>query len=433
MPVFPCIREVSSNAYIRFGTLPSAETTVALPPSKSIAARQMMIAAYADAPLPQYEEDWCDDLRHLHRAITAVRRGEAVIDVGSSGTALRFIATYICMRAHVKTVLTGSGQLQRRPIAPLVNALASLGCRVRHAGADGHAPLEITPGEICGGEVEVDTSESSQYLSSLLLAAPWTRHGLHIRCTGTAVSTPYSQMTLQMLRAAGAETSTASRDITVSPGRLTPDKRPPESDWSAASYMYETVALHPPGTLRIRMEGLRRPQDTLQGDNAIASIYRQLGVKTTYDDSGATIEKTTWGGTGHFDIYMGDIIDLVPAVAATLCGCRKSFRLYGIAHLRHKESDRLASVSAMLRSLGHAVTAAGDTLESGHYSPPETPATVDAAGDHRIAMAAAPLAIFSPMNIRDAACVDKSFPGYFDRLAQLGYDITLTNIQTDTP
>lgn len=388
----------------------------------------MMIAAYADAPLPQYDDSWCDDLRSLHRAITAVRRGEAVIDAGSSGTALRFIATYICMRAQVKTVLTGSGQLQRRPIAPLVNALAALGCRVRYASADGHAPLEITPGKICGGEVEVDTSESSQYLSSLLLAAPWTRHGLHIRCTGTAVSTPYSQMTLRMLRAAGAEISTAASDITVTPGSLTPDTRPPESDWSAASYMYETVALHPPGTLRIRMEGLRRPQDTLQGDNAIAGIYRQLGVETSYDDSGATIEKTTWGDTEHFDIYMGDIIDLVPTVAATLCGCRKSFRLYGIAHLRHKESDRLATVSAMLRSLGHAVTATGDTLESGHYSPPETAATVDAAGDHRIAMAAAPLALMHPMNIRDAACVDKSFPGYLDRLAQLGYDITLTNI-----
>ena len=419
---------MSSNAYICIGTRPSTDITIALPPSKSIAARQIMIAAYADAPLPQYDNSWCDDLRHLHRAITAIRRGEAVIDVGSSGTALRFIATYICMRAGAKTMLTGSGQLQRRPIAPLVNALASLGCRVRYAGADGHAPLEITPGEICSGEVEVDTSESSQYLSSLLLAAPWTRHGLHIRCTGTAVSTPYSQMTMRMLRAAGAQISTEASDITITPGSLTPDTRPMESDWSAASYMYEAVALHPPGMLRIRMEGLRRPQDTLQGDNAIAGIYRQLGVKTTYDDSGATIEKTTWGGTGHFDIYMGDIIDLVPTVAATLSGCRKPFRLYGISHLRHKESDRLATVSAMLRSLGYSVTASGDTLESGEYSPPENTATVDAPGDHRIAMAAAPLALMHPMNIRDAACVDKSFPGYFNRLAQLGYDITLTDL-----
>lgn len=423
---------MSSNAYIRIGTRPSDEISIALPPSKSIAARQMMIAAYADAPLPPYDDSWCDDLRCLHRAITAVRRGESLIDVSSSGTALRFIASYICMRANAMTVLTGSEQLQRRPIAPLVNALAALGCRVRHAGADGHAPLEITPGEICGGKVEVDTSESSQYLSSLLLAAPWTRHGLHIHCTGTAVSTPYSQMTMKMLRAAGAQICTEARDIIVSPGSLTHDTRPPESDWSAASYMYEAMALRSPGALRIRMEGLRRPQDTLQGDNAIAGIYRQLGVKTTYDDSGATIEKTTWGDTEHFDLYMGGIIDLVPTVAATLSGLRIPFRLYGISHLRHKESNRLATVSAMLRSLGYAVTVTNDTLESGHYSPPENTATVDAAGDHRIAMAAAPLAIFRPMNIRDAACVDKSFPGYFDRLAQLGYGITLTN-KSDTP
>lgn len=361
------------------------DAEIILPASKSIAARQMMLAAYYAHPLPTPGESACADIVNLHRALTAAG---ARIDVGESGTAYRFMASYLA-RTPGKWLLTGRESLLSRPITPLTQALAQLGADIKATVCG----LEINGRELHGGEIRIDASQSSQYVSSLMLLAPTLSKGLTLDIGHRVVSMPYIHMTANLLRQAGVTCRINSDAILVEPTGRVSLPRESEHDWSAASYFLET-ALITGGS--IAMPGLR---PGLQGDAIAGEMWRQLP------------------GTPD----MEDTPDLVPAYAATMCALGREFHITGIGHLRVKESNRLATLSSELRQLGFDVRYDAESL---WWDGSRCPANyrISSHDDHRIVMALAPLAALGqPITIDGADAVNKSFPGFFKQLEKCGY------------
>lgn len=360
---------------------------VMLPVSKSISARQMVLAAHFNNAIPRPDKDACEDLRNLYEALTTK---EERVNVGESGTAYRFILPVLAHR-YGRHLLTGSPRLLQRPVTPLAEALRRLGAKIT-VTPEG---LLIEGGELQGGRVRIDASESSQYVSSLMLLAPTLPGGLIIEMTGQARSLPYIDMTAAILRDAGISVSIDAGRVTVGQTAAITLPRHIERDWSAASCFFEVMALT--GRI-ISMPGLG---GTLQGDSRGARLFAEL----------------------RSSVNMCDVPDLVPAYAATLCGLGKPFNISGIGHLRYKESDRLKSVSGELRKLGYDVRVNEEGLT---WDGTRLTATnrVEGHNDHRIVMSMAPLAaVAGAITINDAGAVAKSFPDYFTQLAKTGYKI----------
>lgn len=378
-----------STLRVTFAETKDAE--IILPESKSIAARQMMLAAYYECPIPTPGESACADIVNLYRALTSTGQR---IDVGESGTAYRFMATYLANTPR-KWLLTGRESLLRRPIRPLTEALTELGADIKVTDYG----LEINGRKLHGGEIWIDASQSSQYVSSLMLLAPTLSKGLTIHIDRQTVSTPYIHMTAKLLRQAGVMCEINREMIFVEPSTEIRLPHTSEHDWSAASYFLETALIT---GATIAMPGL---QTGLQGDAIAEELWHKL--PSTPD--------------------MEDTPDLVPAYAATMCALGRKFHITDIGHLRAKESNRLATLSCELRHLGFDVRYdTGSLWWDGTHFPASY--RISSHDDHRIVMALAPLAALGhPVTIDGADAVNKSFPGFFRQLAKCGYTIEKNN------
>lgn len=380
---------------------------IELPLSKSVVARELLLEALTGRPLPAAGENWCADLRHLRDALYCAGAGASEINVGESGTAMRMLAAYLSYLPG-EWLLTGKRSLLIRPMQPLIESLRRLGADIESC-AEG---LRISGGKLRGGEVSIDASESSQYVSALMLTGAFLPGGLRIHITGRRVSWSYIAMTAEVMRRSGlsADISADHTYIYVSASGHPFATSCSERDWSAASYFFEVAALT--GT-HIPLPGLR---SGLQGDSRAAELFRPLGV----DYTDGILTPAAQIHPAEINIDMGDVPDLVPAYSATLCGLGIPFRISGIGHLRHKESDRLDTLSSELRHVGFHVECDTDTL---HWQGTRCPADrqINSHGDHRIVMAMAPLARIAPLRIAGAEDVAKSFPHYFTELKKCGF------------
>ena len=403
-------------------------TVTRLPLSKSVSARVLVLGALtpgADMPDAAQLAD-CDDIKVLQRAVVE-RQGE--VTAHESGTALRFLTAFFAATEGADVTLTGAHRLCERPIAPLVEALRSLGADIQYAGEEGHAPLRIRGRRLQGGEVNLDARASSQFASALAMVGPTMEKGLRINLGGQIPSMPYLRMTLQMMESRGVDAHTEGYAVMVPKGEYLPVQPESEPDWSAASYWYEIAAVTAGW---VTIPGLKA--QSLQGDSVLQKIGPHFGVVTEFTDEGAELSATP-DIFSRMDMDMSDYPDLVPALAVTASLVGLPYDLTGVGNLRLKESDRLEALRKNLLKLGIVAEVGQDSFSWGGERQPivEMP-EIDPCGDHRIAMAFAAVSVFLPsIIILNAEVVGKSYPGFFDDLRDAGFTIVDADAPMPTP
>jgi 3-phosphoshikimate 1-carboxyvinyltransferase len=339
--------------------------------------------------------------------------------LGNAGTAYRFLTAACCM-GHGVYELDGIERMRQRPIGQLVEALHQLGGQIRYLMTPEYPPLQITAGNIPGGELVMPPTLSSQYISALLQIGPYCEKGLTIRFKGEVTSKPYVAMTVQLMRQFGAEVEIEGdfAAVHVKPGGYKPTDYAVEPDASNASYFLAAAAIIPGSQCTI--EGLGR--HSLQGDVGFADVLHQMGASMAFGDDFITVIAPPSGEKLRgIDIDLNHMPDMAQTLAAVAMFADGDTVIRNVGNLRVKETDRLAALKNELVKLGAKVEIEGDDL---HISPPAngkiTPAAIDTYDDHRMAMSFAVIGLRSPgVVINDPSCVNKTFPDYFDYLAKL--------------
>ena len=319
-----------------------------LPASKSLSNRALILQGLCAAACRLHNLSDCDDTQVMLRAMDTLAgsRTGVSIDIGAAGTAMRFLTAYLAATEGVDVVLTGSERMRHRPIAVLVDALRALGADIDYAEADGFPPLRIRGRHLSGGALSIDGGISSQYISALLMIAPTLSDGLRLSLEGRVTSEPYIRMTLAMMRRFGVESVWQDNVISIMPRPYAATDYTVESDWSAASYWYELIALEGSADDSIELKNLW--QDSLQGDAAVAQYFAELGVDTEYDPSGIRLGRTrvapaavAWNLAGQ--------PDLAQTLVATCCALGVHFDIDGLHTLRIKETSKRLTASRRWR------------------------------------------------------------------------------------
>jgi 3-phosphoshikimate 1-carboxyvinyltransferase len=397
--------------------------TVALPGSKSMTARALVLSAIAVGsstlrrPLRARDTElMAAGLRALGIQVSTVDeerwlvrpnppQGPAHVDVGLAGTIMRF-APAVAGLAHGPVTFDGDPHARSRPLGPLVEALRTIGVRI-DAAPGGGLPLTVHgTGEVAGGEVVIDASASSQFVSGLLLAAPRFTHGITVRHHGPPVpSAPHLRMTVQMLRAAGAGVDDTTPDVwVVEPGRLSGRGWDIEPDLSGAVPFF-AAALVTGGSVTLT----DWPHNSLQPVDTLRTLLRRMGGEVTLGTDGLTVRGT--GVIRGLDADLSDVSELTPVLAALATLADGPSRLYGVGHIRGHETDRLAALAHELDTLGAHVVESPGGLEI--HPRPLHGGTFQTYADHRMAHAAAVIGLVVPgIELDDVGCTSKTLPEF---------------------
>jgi len=404
--------------------------SVSVPGSKSITNRALMLAALSrpengcmltgvlrseDTEVMirclsqlgfRVEENWeANEVRVSARSPRLIPAAAADLFCANSGTSMRFL-TAMAALGHGQYRLDGIARMRERPIEDLLAALRQLGSPAMAELGNGCPPVQIEAKGLTGGSIEMRADISSQFLSAVLMIAPFTKQGIRIRLLGPLVSEPYIAMTLRMLVHWGATASQPEAGVyAVEPG-LTHEvtSYAIEPDASAASYF---LAL--PAILGGKITVLDLPMESLQGDVQFVSLLEQMGCRVKSCSAGITVHG---GPLTGIDTDMNAISDTVMTLAAVACFAHGPTTIRNVAHIRHKETDRIAALAAELRKVGVKIEefADGLTITPG----PMHGATLDTYNDHRMAMSLALLGLKVPgVVIRNPGCVVKTYPEYW--------------------
>ncbi|MDE5611581.1 MAG: 3-phosphoshikimate 1-carboxyvinyltransferase [Odoribacter sp.] len=387
---------------------------VNLPASKSISNRALLIHALANGEWSIENLSDCDDTNTLFRALHS---DSHCFDVGQAGTAMRFLTAFLA-RTSGEWEITGSERMKQRPIGILVEALKHLGAKIEYLEKDGFPPLRISGSLLMGGTLEMPASVSSQYISALMMIAPYMEKGLTLQLTGKIVSGSYIDMTLRIMRHFGAEVTREGASVRVAPIPYKPVPFRVEADWSAASYFYELLAIADHG--EIRLSGLQ--SDSVQGDARQIEVWERLGITTRFAGNEAILTKSRQPQISYLEYDFVEMPDLVQSFAVACCLNDIPFRFSGVETLRIKETDRITALTTELTKLGYLLETDEDNqlLWEGAKNPPNTHPEIHTYHDHRMAMAFAPATLKYPdLVIRNKEVVTKSFPGYWEELNRL--------------
>ena len=400
--------------------------TVALPASKSISNRALIIYALSGGQmLPQNLSD-CDDTEVI---IEALRNMPEVINIKAAGTAMRFMTAFLSVTEGTHT-LTGTERMKHRPIGILVDALRSLGAEITYAGEEGYPPLRITGRKLEGGTLEIAGNVSSQYISALLMIGPALEKGLELRLTGDIISRPYIDLTLWMMGEFGADAEWTSSDtITVRPKPYEQHDYFIESDWSGASYWYEIMALMNGSDAELRLTGLK--DGSKQGDSVVRYIFSLLGVKTVFQSKKSNKPQTvTIKANGRclpkLEYDFVNSPDLAQTFVVTCAAKGIPFQFKGLSTLKIKETDRIEAMKKEMRKLGYVIESRNDSelIWNGETCEPTMEQGIDTYEDHRMALAFAPYALKSgSIIINNPQVVTKSYPSFWAGLAEAGFTV----------
>ena len=400
------------------------QCSVDLPASKSISNRALILHALSGGVQRPMNLSDCDDTAVMIRAL---EQHGAEIDIHAAGTAMRFLTAYLSTQKG-SHLLTGSARMKQRPIRLLVDALRALGADIQYADSEGFPPLLIQGKPLPGQEITLAGSVSSQYISALLMIGPTLPQGLTIHLTGQLISVPYINLTLSLMAHYGASARwTDERTIRVEPGPYQDVPFTVESDWSAASYWYEMMALWQPQTEFpspcIELIGLF-PRSS-QGDSRGADLFAKLGVHTAFTPRG--VELTRLGvPVARMVEDLVDIPDLAQTFVVTCCLMGIPFRFSGLQSLRIKETDRITALQQELHKIGYVVKDEADSILSwnGERCPAEEHPVIATYDDHRMALAFAPAILRLPsLAIAHPEVVSKSYPTYWRHLAAAGFSL----------
>ena len=390
----------------------SVTARIDLPASKSISNRALILNALSYSPYDILNLSDCDDTLVT---LNALDSNDTTFDIGAAGTAMRFLTAFLSKTVG-EWIITGSERMKQRPIKILVDALNSLGAKIEYIEKEGYPPLKIYGCALTGGEIHLNGSVSSQYISALMMIAPFMQSGLKIILDGKIISRPYIEMTIQMMQEFGAEIDLTDNTILIEPQDYTPIEYLVESDWTAASYWYEILSLVGHGN--IFLNGLF--QNSYQGDSCVADIFEQLGIHTTYMSEGVLLTSTKIN-TPSMEYDFTDQPDLAQTLAVTCCLKGVPFIFRGLHSLKIKETDRIAALINELQKLGFIVTEAGEGILTweGELCEPTEKIIIETYEDHRMAMAFTPAAIFQPITIKHPEVVSKSYPNFWKDIEKI--------------
>ena len=408
--------------------------TIEVPGSKSFTNRALLVAALArgDSTLTGalFSDDthyMCTALRKLGIHITENREqatfhvtgngGNIPIQgtelyIGNSGTTSRSLVSYVSL-GHGEFVIDGDEPMRRgRPISALLDALTQLGVSARSQFENGHLPVVVQADGLEGGKTKLDASKSSQFLTSLMLVAPYAKKGIEIEVIGN-LKTPYIDITIAVMEAFGAKV--INRDYRyfhiVGNQQYQPRSYHIEPDASSASYFFAAAAITG-GCVTVK----HLSTSSAQGDAQFVHVLEQMGCQVSVSDAGITVRGRDQ--LKGIDVDMKDISDTALTLAAIAPFADSKVTIRNIEHTRWQETDRIHALVTELRKLGMPVVEHRDGLE---ISPaPITPATIDTYSDHRVAMAFSLIGLKVPgIRINNPECVSKTFPNYFEVLQGL--------------
>ncbi|KGT94269.1 3-phosphoshikimate 1-carboxyvinyltransferase [Erwinia typographi] len=409
--------------------------TVNLPGSKSVSNRALLLAALAKGTTRLTNLLDSDDVRHMLNALKALNvsytlsadrtvcevtgqggplhaDGPTELFLGNAGTAMRPLAAALCLGSN-DIVLTGEPRMKERPIGHLVDALRQGGAEVNYLEQTDYPPLHLKGG-FSGGEVSVDGSVSSQFLTALLMAAPLAPNDTRIVIKGELVSKPYIDITLNLMQTFGVAVKNESYSVFQIAGNqqyVSPGDYLVEGDASSASYFLAAAAIKG-GTVKVTGIG----RNSMQGDIRFADVLEQMGAVIAWGDDYIAC---TRGELNAVDLDMNHIPDAAMTIATAALFAKGTTVMRNIYNWRVKETDRLAAMATELRKVGAEVEEGHDYIR---ITPPETLkfAEIGTYNDHRMAMCFSLVALSAtPVTILDPKCTAKTFPDYFEQLARL--------------
>jgi 3-phosphoshikimate 1-carboxyvinyltransferase len=414
-------------------TEPDLKGSIQLPASKSISNRLLIIKALSSADFSIENLSDSDDTLLLVELLRKIRERAGTssmteLNTSNAGTVMRFLTAYLSMMPG-KWILTGSERMKQRPIGILVDGLKSMGARIDYLSRLGYPPVMIHGTTLKGREIIVDPGISSQFVSALMMIGPKVPGGLTMHLSGTAVSFPYINMTIGLLKDFGIRVIQERSRIIIPETNYIPCNYRVEADWSAAAFWYEAAALS--GHTDMMLEGLQK--ESLQGDSIITDIFRIFNLTTVFNDHGIHLTKSEGPlQENTLKFNFSDHPDIAPPVmtACALLGMHGSFS--GLKSLQIKETDRLTALKNEYEKIGIKA----ETYTTGNLIPAiEIPPSIlnyppglliNTYGDHRMAMTFAPIAILSgEIMIENPGVVTKSYPGFWNDLASVGFEISI--------
>ena len=410
------------DLHIQKSKVKSQKSKIKITGSKSETNRLLLLQAlYPNLILENTSNS--DDSEVMSRALNLelTTHNSQLIDVHHAGTAMRFLTAYFSIQEGKEIVITGSSRMKERPIKILVDALNRLGATIEYEENEGFPPLRIKGKKITQNKVSLPANVSSQYISALLLIAPKLENGLEITLEGSITSVPYIKMTLALLNEIGVETSFVGNKITVCHAELVSASQfTIESDWSSASYWYAIIALSEIGT-QVTLSSYK--ENSLQGDSALAEIYKDFGVETIFKDNSITIHKLNDCQLPSVNYQLNNCPDIAQTIAVTCFGLGIACHLTGLHTLKIKETDRLEALKTELSKLGAIIVVSENSLTLNQSNRILSDIKISTYQDHRMAMAFASLALKVPLIIEDAEVVSKSYPTFWENLKMIGFKI----------
>ncbi|MFX1298198.1 MAG: 3-phosphoshikimate 1-carboxyvinyltransferase [Promethearchaeota archaeon] len=422
---------------------PHLEGQIQAPPSKSYTHRAVIMAALADGTSiitePLIGADTSASINAMRalgteiveegtklviKGNTQLQLPEDIINVENSGTTIRFI-TALAAHVHGKVKLTGDDSIQKRPMGPLLDALNQLGIECWSESKDGTPPIIIKGGNVKGGSISIPGDISSQFISGLLISSPLAHSDVSIQLTTPLKSTPYLAITSEMLQKFGINhTFDKDQRVYKIPGQQT--YRPIEftipGDFSSAAF-FLTAGVILDGSVTISNLDMKNPQ----GDKRIVQILKEIGANISIDSKEKTVTVSK-NSLKPFEIDCADTPDLVPILAVLASFIPGKSKIFNVAHLRIKESDRLHTITTELQKMKVAIEELPDALlingSSDHKG-----AILETYNDHRIAMALiiAALPLKEKTLIKNIECIEVSYPSFLEDLKKVGGKFRVIN------
>lgn len=405
----------------------SQKVTLQLPLSKSISNRHQILGFLSDSEV-NVKISEADDSKILSYLLSKLR-SESIIkdtqdnifDTGDAGTAYRFMCALLSTLPGER-ILTGSSRMMERPVYPLVSVLNMLGAECHYLANEGYPPLRIIGKKLEGGVVNIESHISSQFISALMMVAPYMKKGLSINFLNDPVSFSYITLTAELMRKCGVKVNCNSKRVVIKRGKYSLSKDLSESDWSAASYWFSYVAICPE-SIEITLKGLSR--NSFQGDSILPKIFMNFGVQSDWKENELTIKKN-WKITSKLEINLRAHPDLFPAIAITTAALQIEGRFTGLESLVIKESNRLQAIMNELIKLGYNCSATNTFFEIKKGRRKPVSHCIETYNDHRIAMAFSILCLIEgKLTILNSETVNKSYPTFWRDLELLGININL--------
>ncbi len=397
--------------------------SIKLSGSKSLSNRLLLLKEILDLKIDLKNLSDSEDTTLLLKALRQIKEAKNKnINILDAGTDMRFLTALLAIKKGTWTI-TGSDRMKKRPIGELVAALKSLGAEIEFLEKENYPPLEIKGKIILGGALKIDASQSSQFISALLLISPKLKNGLVLTLKNRIVSSPYIEMTAALLKKFNVPISKLKNTYTVNSSTKSKQIKviKIESDWSSASYWYSICALSK--NAKIELNFLNKK--SLQSDSILPELYKILGVETKYKKNSIIISRKKLE-TKSINYNFINCPDIAQTFAVTCFGLDICAKLNGLSTLKFKESDRIIALKTELEKMGAKLVITNNSIELKKSKAIQFEGVIETYNDHRMAMSFSPLAlVYNSIKIANPEVVSKSYPRFWKDLKSVGFSVNL--------